>query len=141
MSFFLSLPQSILPTGVYWKTCFGDLVSSIRSSCFLQFFSVRLDFFHDWCHCKFRMILDLTLSFRITLSFFPMNFIFAVAVLLSSDFFQCPSLASVCYYRYCKCIVHLQSSFRHQIITPENSIDQTSDSEELCDLATFIHIS
>ena len=50
---------------------------------------------------------------------------------------QCPSIASVCFHWYCEHVVHLQSGFLRHLITPEGSVDQSDDSEELDDFATY----
>ena len=89
ISFFLGLPLLLLPTGVYWKTCFSDLVFSIRFTCFLQFFLQDLIFFMIDVTPSFDfMVSDLTVFRRVTPTVLLLNFIPAITIILLLDLFS-----------------------------------------------------
>ena len=89
VNFLLGLPLLLLLKGEYWRTYFSDLVSSISSTCLLQFFLLNLIFFTiGVTPSSDVMASELTLSLKFTPIVLLTNFISADATLLLSDFFS-----------------------------------------------------
>ena len=87
------------------------------------------------------MVSDLNLSLMDTPTVFLINFHLCHCNSSFIRLLQCPSLTSKCYHWYCECVVHLQSCFLMQLITPDRSVDRSGDSEEVCDFSTYIYFS